>query len=121
MPKKRLRNGWDLHVLWEEHAQAQHDPATLRISIDTKAKVKIGAFSRGGRTRGPEPVQAADHDMHADAVHTTAGILEIEANQLSGFLVTRGIPVTSWRTVWSSGGPIVIRVIRCSSVADRFG
>ena len=69
--------------LREVHAQAQHDPATLRISIDTKAKVKIGAFSRGGRTRGPEPVQAADHDMHPDAVLTPAGILEIEANQLS--------------------------------------
>jgi len=29
--------------------EADEDPACLRISIDSKAKVKIGAFSRGGR------------------------------------------------------------------------
>ena len=31
--------------------KADEDPACLRISIDSKAKVKIGAFSRGGRSR----------------------------------------------------------------------
>lgn len=31
--------------------EADEDPACLRISIDSKAKVKIGAFSRGGRSR----------------------------------------------------------------------
>jgi hypothetical protein len=32
--------------------EADEDPACLRISIDSKAKVKIGEFSRGGRSRG---------------------------------------------------------------------
>ncbi len=32
--------------------EADEDPACLRISIDSKAKVKIGEFSRGGRARG---------------------------------------------------------------------
>jgi Rhodopirellula transposase DDE domain len=45
--------------------------------------VKIGAFSRGGVARGAEAVQAADHDMHPDAVLAPAGILEVDTNQLS--------------------------------------
>ncbi len=32
--------------------EADEDPTCLRISIDSKAKVKMGAFSRGGRSRG---------------------------------------------------------------------
>lgn len=45
--------------------------------------MKVGPFSRGGLARGAEPVRAADHDMHPDAVLTPAGILEVEANQLN--------------------------------------
>ena len=63
--------------------QAASQPETLRISLDTKAKVKIGEFSRGGVARGREPVRAADHDMHPEAVLAPAGILEVEANQLN--------------------------------------
>ena len=65
------------------HTQAAADPQTLRISLDTKAKVKIGAFSRQGVARGQQPVAAADHDMHPDAVLTPAGILEVDSDQLS--------------------------------------
>ncbi|MBY0521829.1 MAG: hypothetical protein K2R98_00430 [Gemmataceae bacterium] len=65
------------------HSQAAQDPETLRISLDTKAKVKIGAFSRGGEARGQEAVAAADHDMHPDAVLVPAGILEVERGQLN--------------------------------------
>ena len=32
------------------------NPETLRISLDTKAKVKIGEFSRGGVARGQKSV-----------------------------------------------------------------
>jgi len=50
----------------ERHEQARNDPATLEISIDTKAKVNLGEFSRGGRTRcdaaGKTP-PALDHDL----------------------------------------------------------
>jgi hypothetical protein len=50
----------------ERKEQASKDPGTLEISIDTKAKVNLGEFSRGGRTRsdsaGKTP-PAADHDM----------------------------------------------------------
>jgi hypothetical protein len=69
--------------LKQVHAEAATNPATLRISLDTKAKVKIGAFSRGGMARGHKLVQAADHDMHPDAVLAPAGILEVDAQQLN--------------------------------------
>ena len=52
-------------------------PDTLRISIDTKAKVKVGDFSRGGERRGAEAVKALDHDMAAEAVLVPFGVLEL--------------------------------------------
>jgi hypothetical protein len=69
--------------LQQVHGQTAQDPETLRISLDTKAKVKIGDFSRRGMARGREAVQAADHDMHPDAVLAPAGILEVEQHQLN--------------------------------------
>jgi Rhodopirellula transposase DDE domain len=69
--------------LQQVHTQAAQDPETLRISLDTKAKVKIGEFSRGGEARGQKAVAAADHDMHPDAVLAPAGILEVECGQLN--------------------------------------
>ncbi|MBC7965546.1 MAG: hypothetical protein H7Z17_06410 [Fuerstia sp.] len=65
------------------HAQAARETETLRISLDTKAQVKIGEFSRGGVARGATAVRAADHDMHPDAVLAPAGILEVRAQQLN--------------------------------------
>ena len=65
------------------HTDAIQTPETLRISLDTKAKVKIGEFSRGGVARGQESVRAADHDMHPDALLVPAGILEVDSNQLN--------------------------------------
>jgi hypothetical protein len=53
------------------------DADTLRISIDTKAKVKVGAFSREGLARGTESVQALDHDMSPDALLVPFGVLEL--------------------------------------------
>jgi hypothetical protein len=57
--------------------QTAAEPDTLRISIDTKADVKVGDFCRGGHSRGREPIKAADHDMSADAVLVPFGILEL--------------------------------------------
>jgi hypothetical protein len=45
--------------------------------------VKIGEFSRHGVARGREPVRAADHDMHPEAVLAPAGILEVVSGQLN--------------------------------------
>lgn len=58
------------------NAQADADPETLRISIDTKATVNVGKYSRGGRSRGVEAVKALDHDMCPKEKLVPGGILE---------------------------------------------
>jgi transposase len=63
------------------HLRAANDSSILRISIDAKATVKLGPFSRGGRTRNETDAKAADHDMGGKSV-TPCGILEIGSNQL---------------------------------------
>lgn len=59
------------------NAEADSDPNAIRISIDMKATIKVGDFSRGGKSRGLKPVQAADHDMHVKEKLTPGGILEV--------------------------------------------
>ena len=55
------------------NAQADGDPGMLRISLDTKATIKIGRYSRGGRSRCPQA--AWDHDFEAETTLTPFGIL----------------------------------------------
>jgi len=45
----------------------------LRVSMDAKATVKVGPFSRGGK--GRVQVVAADHDFQPEATVTPVGIL----------------------------------------------
>jgi transposase len=63
--------------------EADADPQALRISIDTKAKVKIGDFSRGGKARAKEAPKGADHDMSPTAKLVPCGILEVVAAALT--------------------------------------
>jgi len=58
------------------NAWADADPETLRISIDTKATVHVGEYSRGGRSRGITAVEAWDHDMRPKEKLVPGGILE---------------------------------------------
>jgi len=58
------------------NAQADADPATIRISRDTKATVNVGEYSRGGRSRCREAVKALDHDMCPKEKLVPGGILE---------------------------------------------
>jgi hypothetical protein len=53
--------------------QADEQEGVLRISLDTKAKVKVGPFSRGGRSRQAQ--QACDHDFQPSTSLTPFGIL----------------------------------------------
>lgn len=55
------------------NAAADEDPGVLRISLDTKASVKIGPFSRGGKSRCGE--SACDHDFEPQTTLTPFGIL----------------------------------------------
>ena len=63
------------------HDRAANDLTILRISIDTKAKVKIGSFDRGGRTRDQSQLKASDHDMGGSST-TPCGLLEVASGRL---------------------------------------
>jgi hypothetical protein len=55
---------------------ADTDPGTLRISLDTKATVHVGEYSRRGQSRGKKAVEAWDHDMRPKEKLVPGGILE---------------------------------------------
>jgi hypothetical protein len=59
--------------LSEENRAADAADDTLRLSLDAKASVKIGLFSRRGRSWAR--VEALDHDFKAEATLTPFGIL----------------------------------------------
>ena len=50
------------------------------LSMDCKATVNIGGYSRGGKTRGDN--QAEDHDMGCTEKYTPCGILDEDSGQL---------------------------------------
>lgn len=56
--------------------EADADPQTLRISVDTKAAVNLGEYSRGGKSRGREAVKALDHDLARKEKLIPGGLLE---------------------------------------------
>ena len=58
----------------------------LRVSLDAKATVKIGPFSRKGRSRAP--VAAADHDFQPEGMVTPVGLLPPELDELFLYAVT---------------------------------
>jgi transposase len=58
----------------------------LRISMDAKATVKLGPFSRRGRSR--VPVTAADHDFQPVGTVTPVGILLPALDELFLYAVT---------------------------------
>lgn len=62
---------------------ADQDPRCLRLSIDSKAKVKIGNLSRGGKARRLEALSADDHDSEWLAVLVPFGILNTKTDQMS--------------------------------------
>lgn len=55
------------------NSTADRDPGVLRISLDTKAVVNIGKFSRGGKNRCP--TKAYDHDFAPEEKLTPFGML----------------------------------------------
>jgi len=50
------------------------------LSIDCKATVSLGEYSRRGKTRGDD--QACDHDMGCQEKHTPFGMLDEDTEQL---------------------------------------
>jgi hypothetical protein len=71
--------------------QADAAPDTLRLSLDAKATVNIGPFSRKGKSR--TRVEAADHDFKPEAKLTPFGIFSPEHDDLTMYMT--GSKVTS--------------------------
>ncbi len=49
----------------QENQASDKREDSLRISIDSKAKLDIGDYSRGGKFRGAEATKALDHDTQS--------------------------------------------------------
>ena len=64
------------------------NPHQYRLSIDTKAKLAIGDFSRGGKTRAAHPEPALDHEFEPDEKLVPVGIFEPEQGGLTIFYST---------------------------------
>lgn len=54
----------------------------LRLSLDTKANVVLGDFSRRGKARGGAALKALDHDLAMKEKLAPVGILEVGSGQL---------------------------------------
>lgn len=66
----------------QQHALAKLNPRILRVSIDVKAKVKVGNLSRGGYSRLQEAPKAEDHDQKWDAVLVPFAIYELNTDNV---------------------------------------
>jgi len=60
----------------------------LRISIDSKAKVKVGNLSREGKDRRKEPLKALDHEYQWSEVLVPLGILDVQGGDFSIYFGT---------------------------------
>ena len=65
--------------LAEVNPAAAADPTVLRMSVDAKAHVLLGRFSRGGRSR--IPVEALDHDFRTAPTVTPLGVFLPAVNE----------------------------------------
>jgi hypothetical protein len=72
----------------QENQAADDDPEVIRISMDAKAKVAVGDFSRDGRSRGAEATKAWDHDPEPAKKLVPHGILDVTSGGLSIFIGT---------------------------------
>lgn len=79
-PKKIPQTNAIFTELKAVHADAEASRDTLRVSLDTKATVKIGPFSRGGYSRTGN--RGADHDFKADGQLTPFGLFVPEFDGL---------------------------------------
>ena len=105
------------------NAAADADPACLRLSVDTKASVVLGDYSREGKARGLAAVRALDHDLAAKAKLVPVGILEVASGQLDltlgGSAKTSDLLADSLEGWWQRRGPALAHVKELVINADN--
>jgi hypothetical protein len=85
-PAKKIKEVDEIFEnVWEANRESDENPESLRISVDAKAKVKIGGFSRNGKSRDREEKKAVDHDMNPEMKLVPYGILNVLTGMLSIF------------------------------------
>ena len=72
----------------QENQVADDSPEVVRISMDAKAKVDVGDFSRDGESRAAEAPRALDHDTELMTKLVPYGILNVTSGLLSIFIGT---------------------------------
>jgi transposase len=85
-PKKLPETDAIFEHLKEVNARADAQEGSLRLSMDTKAVVKVGPFARGGKSR--ILTKAADHDFKAQDTVTPVGIFLPASDELFLYGVT---------------------------------
>jgi hypothetical protein len=133
LQKQRCKkNSWTDQIFENVHEinkKADLEPDTIRISIDTKATINMGLYSRGGRSRCIKPVEALDHDMMLKEKLVPGGILEpatakaflffTESNKTSDFMVD-GIE-DWWRISKGEFNSVRKIVINCDNGPEASG
>lgn len=71
-----------------ENKKSDENPKSLRLSIDVKAKVKVGNLSRGGKSRAKEGNKADDHDTEWIESMVPMGIQDVLNAELSLYFGT---------------------------------
>ena len=71
----------------QENQAADDDPEVIRISMDAKAKVSVGDYSRDGESAG-RAGQGLDHDPEPEQKLVPQGILDLTSCLLSIFIAT---------------------------------
>jgi len=67
----------------QENQVADDSPEVVRISMDAKAKVDVGDFSRDGESRAAEAPRALDHDTQAKTKLVPYGLLNVTTGLLT--------------------------------------
>jgi transposase len=101
-PKRVPQTDAIFERLSEVNPQADKAPDTLRLSLDAKATVNVGPFSRKGKSR--TGTEAADHDFKPEATLTPFGIFSPEYDDLTLYMarskVTSDFIVDRLRDWW---------------------
>jgi Rhodopirellula transposase DDE domain len=78
-PKKVKQTDAIFANVHEVHQQAESEEHTLRLSLDSKATVLIGPFSRGGQSR--TGTKGSDHDFKPEGKLTPFGIFRPQTSE----------------------------------------
>jgi len=83
-PLKKIKETDDIfeNIKKKDLAAKSSYEYVVRISIDCKATVKIGKFSRGGLSRSKNKIKALDHDFSPEGSHTPCGIVNEDTGQI---------------------------------------